>query len=163
MLGSLFNRRVIHTAVMWTMMPLALLNGRMLSGCISPDGRFNPGCNCCAVAIESAHAVKSCCRCCPSGHCTRSCCKGKSLAHMKLPAKSGSGFTSSSCQAVAQYLVIPTIVKNAPATNDQMQAAVDIAAFEFSVFLVGIPQREPDIDSTPPPNNLVISLQRFLI
>jgi hypothetical protein len=168
MLGSSLNRRVIHTAVLWAMIPLAVLNGRMVTGCISPDGQFNPNCNCCTVRSAATKSLeqgaKQSCRCCATSHCSHSsCCKGKSVAHSKLPTKHGNGFNSSSCQSVAQYLIIPTIIQNVVDHDDLVYMALDVVTADFTPFLAGIPQREPGIDATPPPDNLVISLQRFLI
>ena len=48
------TRHRFHAAAIWAMVPVAMSSGRTVSGCLSPTGNFEPGCDC--QAMQAARA-----------------------------------------------------------------------------------------------------------
>ena len=172
MVGKLIHRAVTRhcrSAVIWAMLPLAVMNGRSIAGCISPTGEFSPGCHCWSTQNDSASGANNVCRC----HC--SCCQGKaccckvgasccSTAATNGRRSSGNGYRSGErCRPVTAY-VVSQGVKASISFVDAHQA-IDLTAA-----LIDVPTSAPSPahnlvgpNTGPPPDNLVIVLQRFLI
>src|SRR5262245_19802567 len=80
---SLFRslRRRCDTVIVWAMVPVALLSGQSVAGCVSPSGRFAPDCHCAAMqeteagSCTTASAATGHGACCHGNCC---CCQGKS-------------------------------------------------------------------------------------
>jgi hypothetical protein len=160
-------RSRFRAAVIFAMMPLAVLSGRVVSGCMSPTGHFELNCRCWAGAGGSAASATSCrchCSCCAGGK-TSCCCQSKSLADRSRQTTTGGGIQGSGrCTPVAFYNVTPAVnVSNQ--TDDNHQSA------DFAAIVIDAPaslaqttiEQLAELDTGPPPDNLVVALHRFLI
>jgi hypothetical protein len=156
------------------MVPMALINGRIVSGCMSPSGHFEAGCHCQDMqdangsGQKKAISTSQChCPCCQGSTCC--CCKGKgnccnSVAKTAGPTH-GNGIQSGDhCRPFSMYTLTPAVNTSAP-TGDVHQLAelslvfVDLPFFATSATVAhGI-----ELDTGPPPDNLVVALHRFLI
>ncbi len=178
MTGKFINRvirRRFQAALIWVMMPVALINGRMVSGCMSPTGHFEPGCHCQAMqesnACDQAKTNTTCqchCACCHGGTCC-CCCKAKTSCCKSVASNAvrvhGNGFQSGDhCRPFSTYAVTP-VVKTAVQVADAHQLT-DIAVVLFDLPLSVLPTtftQVAELNTGPPPDNLVVALHRFLI
>jgi hypothetical protein len=159
-------RSRFRAAVIWAMMPLAVLSGRVVSGCMSPTGHFELNCRCWADAGGSAASATSChchCPCCAGGK-TCCCCQSKSLAANSRQTTGGGIQGSGHCTPVALYNVTPAV-------NVSIQTGDNHQSADFVAIVIDAPtslarttiEQLAELDTGPPPDNLVVALHRFLI
>jgi hypothetical protein len=169
MIGKLVTRAIRHrwkAAVIWAMVPLAILNAHSVAGCLSSTGHFEPGCRCWE---SSPDALTGCCHCpCCAGK-TVCCCKLKPCGTHSLTGTSqrtpANGWQSEGhCTPMALYAVTPAI-------KSSIQVSDHSASIDLTVAIIDLPlsyaqttvEHIAPLDSGPPPNNLVVELHRFLI
>jgi hypothetical protein len=164
-------RSRFQAAVIWAMAPVALINGRSVSGCMSPTGHFEPGCHCQAMQESSACGANTTCQChcpcCQGGKCC--CCKGKAcccnLAAKTASRTHGEGVQGgNSCRPYSIYVVTPAVSTSAQTGDvhqltDMSMVSVDLPLFATPVTVAPI----FELNTGPPPDNLVVALHRFLI
>jgi hypothetical protein len=177
MTGKLLSRTVCRrcrVTLVWAMMPAAMLTGRSVSGCISPTGHFEPGCHCQAMQASATSTPPgkgiTCqchCPCCQGKTCC--CCNGQSTC-CKSVAKDarrseGNGLQSGDrCRPYSIYVVTPAVSTSAPSGNVDHSTAIAIVALVVPSSLVATTIARPtELNTGPPPGNLVVSLHRFLI
>ena len=149
-------------AAIWAMVPLAAISGRSVAGCLSPSGHFEQNCQCWA----SPEAGSTVCRC----HCSKCaavgvtcCCRNKGLAAHNDRAKN-SGVQSGHCRAVGLYGVA-LAVSVSKVTHDNHQPA-DLAVVPTAepCSIATIPnQFVAELNTGPPPNNLIVQLHHWII
>ena len=150
-------------AVIWAMVPLAALNVRSVSACLSPSGRLDPNCQC---WNHSAPKNTCHCSCCGSANC---CCKHRvSTCHLVSDRDGRStpdGIKSQrNCTPVGAYLVIPATNTSDHLVDSQQLADAGWIATDFSV----VPATSASgnlvaLDTGPPPDNLQVVLHRWLV
>ena len=165
----------IHAAVAWAMVPLAVLNGRTVLGCMSPSGHYDPSCRCWAGSGD--HQDSGTARPCHCGHCLRqddadrsSCphCKQKTACHANHPSRVVQGSRmqgAEHCRAVGMYQQVSAVPASPQAGSDHDPSA----AFVFDA--IDLPNSSPtsvarqviERDTGPPPDNLCITLHRLVI
>jgi len=178
--AKILNRSIrsrLNAAVIWAMVPLAMISGKTVSGCMSPTGHFEPGCHCEAMqetggseAHSNQTSISATCRChCPCCHGNCCCGKGKvscctSLAR-NARKSNGDGLQSNDhCRPFAMYTVTPAVNASMPLGNMQQSANLAIVSLDLPSSLTSTTINHIDELSTgPPPDNLVVALRRFLI
>lgn len=167
-----FRRGRLRAILMWAMIPLAVVNTRSAFGCIGPDGQFNPNCRCCLAGggERVASAKKSCCGCACCAHRaggSSCCCKGKLAKNeSKQSDRSGPGAKSNGCRLFVQIAVISAIVNHGQTAqaDDHLSQAICTVAIDSLSPIFGLhTNRRVEMDTGPPPDNLVVILQRFVI
>jgi len=168
--------RKLRTAIFIGMVPLVVLNGWPAGGCICADGHYEPICrsglnhqspktaaekstthSCCERACCAAHSVTVANR--SRGQASKSCCQQSSECQNHKP-----GLHSPCCRPVAQTQVI-LAVNDTPSFVDQHPCP----AMVVNLLALHLPTdkchrgNRVEIDTGPPPNDLVVSLQRLLI
>ncbi len=163
-----FLRHYGRALVVWAMMPLAILNGRTIIGC-GCTGHFEEVCRCIAPG-----AGKTCC------HSTGSCCggHGKNACSCCSRDKSGSSPDSKKdrasdavCRVGSRHCVTLAVHEVIPATEEPTLSSVDghFASLGISSLDLAVSQAfsplEPivQLDLKCPPNDLVVTLHRFII
>lgn len=156
-------RRRCHQALVWVMVPLAVLNGRTVVSC-GCSGRQLAECHCSQSAIgqKAPHHGESACPKCASarGARTETCCGEPQSASKESAPRSVGGHH---CRNAANYVVTP--VTTMPSPVEEQVASLDLIA--------DCPATASDIhwSSTGytfacepyPPNDLVVVLQRLVI
>ena len=169
----------MRTAIFYGMVPLAILNGWPSMACSCANGQSNPsgrGAVCCALHSGAGQkgSGSSCCGCpccaerggdssrhgcCPPP--TKKCCQP---SNKPSPGGRQAGSPNHGCTLVIQMQPIPGVVA-ASQYNDQYDV--------LALFVVPLNLARPlatsqtsacvEIDSDPPPDNLVVTLQRLVI
>jgi hypothetical protein len=186
---SLFRsiRHRCHAAIVWAMVPVALLSGRTVSGCIGPTGRFEPDCHCAAMQEAGKNASDTneagdgatCHLACCHGKC---CCKGNGgccqTTHGFVTAKSSSqpkdnnlsngghcNLSSDGHCRPFSYFAAVTVTSLSGQSLD-LQQPVDVLPVVLHAPLTNAftaPATAVELDTGPPPDNLVVALHRWLI
>jgi hypothetical protein len=171
-----FIRRHYRAALVWAVMPLAVLTGRTVVGC-GCFGHFESACHCgcCSDKHDGAKQGESACSCCTGHGFTHStcCCCNKAKAkspsnitdcksHDSCPA-SDLVWQGHRCTSIVVHDVIPVTV--AP--------SADVADLHSSIFVLPDYILSPsssqsfgqavDFDTGPPPADLVVTLRRLVI
>jgi hypothetical protein len=165
-------RRRCQAAMIWAMMPVMLLNGKSLSGCLSPTGHFEAGCHCQAMQLAKVstdpQATTTCrCPCCKGKTCCcagGSCCKAKShdtVASYALRPKGSAVQDGAHCRPYSIYVVASVVTNSAHLDHSVLQAIVSINS-PLSVVAAPVAHHF-ELNTGPPPDNLVVELHRFLI
>ena len=169
-------RQSLRAVLFLGMVPLVILNGLPAGGCICANGRFMlfcPGCRGQATRNVTEHTATTpaCCarKCCAqpiAKAATHPCCQGHKSCCDRSTGRSGAapGFRCPGCTPVLTMLAIP-VVNVSSAVLDQHQ---DMAAFAAiadlpSIFAAVHHGRCVEIDTGPPPNDLVVTFQRLII
>jgi hypothetical protein len=172
MLANLISRRIrrrIQAIILWMMVPVAAINGQSVMGCISPNGHFDPTCQCWAGQESSgtqATAPTHHCACCGTSHC---CCKNKSstnsTAAQQTRASDGPGLhVHSRCRPFTAYFTVTAVnglhrtvlVHSSVGCLDQ---TVDMPAIAVGAGVKYVSQ----LNTGPPPDNLTVALHRWVI
>ena len=164
---SLFRpvRTRFSSAVIWTMVPLAAISGRSVSGCLSPTGHFDPNCEC-WTGSSSGQASATVCRC----HCSKCggascCCKSKAPAGGGDQAK-GSGIQDGRCHAVSLYGLISAVTASKTAQLSANPLSADLAVVptaQLCSITTISSQCVGDLNTGPPPDNLIVQLHHWII
>ncbi len=170
LLRSIRRRR--DAAIVWAMMPVALLSGRSVSGCLSPTGRFEPDCHCAAmletaVSTSPAHEASTCHRACCHGKCC--CCKGmagcsEGVAAKESPSKHDGFQNGAHCRPVSLFVAVT--VTNAGGQSwdlHQLATTLPVAQSDWLPTVQDASVGAFELDTGPPPENLVVDLHRWLI
>jgi hypothetical protein len=166
-----------QTVVIWAMVPLAAVSGQSISGCLSADGKFDPNCQCwsgpATSASQSAESnqtavVHPChCSCCGTANC---CCKQKSHAGNSQACHSNRSSgkdvqTNGHCRPFAVFAAV-TAVNSAQQTSVEREPLNLLAPVNIDA-LVGIncsaSERIVESGTGPPPDNLMVTLHRWVI
>ena len=119
-------RRRCHQALVWAMVPLAVLNGRTVVSC-GCSGRVLAECHCgrSAFGQKAAHHNGAVCPKCTSARAaeTEICCGEPHSATNEDPPRSIGGHH---CRSIANYEVIP--VTTVPSPVDEQVASLDLIA-----------------------------------
>lgn len=164
---SRFCRHHGRALVVWAMMPLAALNGRTIVGC-GCTGHFEEVCHC-----NSPGGAKSCCQstagCC-GGHGTKSCSccstheSGSSSDTKKDRASDAIRHIGSRhCVSLAVHVVLPA-TEGPLSSEDGHFASLALSSVNLAFLPTSAPL-EPvvQLDIKCPPNDLVVTLHRFII
>jgi hypothetical protein len=166
-------RRRCDVFIVWAMVPVALLSGRTVSGCMSPTGRFEPDCHCAAMqeadgssstTCEASPCHCACChgKCCCCGKGNAGCCK--TVANKSNQQNSDGLHDGGHCRPFSLFVGV-TVTNANGQTSDFHQAAemlpLAIAGSLPNPFVVS--SKTVELDTGPPPNNLVVALHRWLI
>jgi hypothetical protein len=163
-------RRRSSALMIWAMMPLAIINGQSVSGCMSPTGHFEPSCHCEAMQPAAQNASTTCpchCPCCQGKNCC--CCKGKdgcckSLARNESRPNSDGIQSSGHCTPFSMYVTM-TAVRPSAQSSDLLQAAA-VLPVAWKIDLSPVPTVAAyvaELNTGPPPNNLVVTLHHWTI
>lgn len=157
-------RRRCHLALVWAMVPLAVLNGRTVVGC-GCSGRVLAECHCGQAMpgtdARSRHEAAKCPKCVAAKRVpTSPCCSAQRTAATHDSAPS---FGGHHCRSVADYQVVPA-TSVLPAVDEHV-ASLDIAAASPAIVdEVRSTWRELPFSIAPhPPNDLVVVLHRLVI
>ena len=170
------TRPSLRAAIFLGMVPLVILNGWPVAGCICADGHYEASCPGCVgrarhAAAEQKPTTRSCCgrACCAragKSESTHSCCKGHKSCCKQAKGRevNAPAIEGPCCTPVAQTQVIP-VVSVSPAVVDHHQAVAVFAAIPDLPSLAAAVHhgRCVEIDTGPPPNDLVVTLQRLII
>lgn len=156
-------RRQCHQALVWAMVPLAVLNGHTVLSC-GCSGRVLAECHCGESVLGPSSQRPEAGRCpnCAAVKLKRTspCCSTQRSADSHDGAPS---FGGHHCRSVADFQVIPatTVLP----THDAHVASLDaIAASAIVVDDLCSTSRELPISISPhPPNDLVVVLHRLVI
>lgn len=174
MAGKFLSRTVRRRSwalTMWAMMPLAMLNGRSVSGCMSPTGHFELGCNCQAMqdlgfgTPKNASMACGChCACCQGKTCCR---QGKSICCSQMAGKDYSspenGVGGGHCRPVSMYVTTPVVSAAAQTTEVRHLAGLSLVSLDVPLSAASQSMAEFAELNTGPLDNLVVALHRFLI
>lgn len=172
-------RARMRTALFFGMVPLTILNGWPSVGCSCADGQFNLSCRgavCSAIHVGARpmSAGSSCCGCpcCAErgGDKSRSsCCSQptkKSYPPSNTPSQDGrqAGGPNHGCTTVVQMQPIPGVVASLQFNDQHEVLALFVVPLDLaSPLAVSQTSACVEIDSGPPPDNLVVTLQRLVI
>jgi hypothetical protein len=167
-------RRRFHAAMIWAMVPVAMMNVRSVSGCLSPTGHFEPGCHCAAMqepgtnASQGTSTTNCCCHCACCLGKTCCCCKGKSCCSMSVAKNArqpaGNGVENGThCRPFSMYVVAPAVKASLSAGMDHSVAIVPISFDPLTIVVTTAVAHPAELNTGPPPDNLVVALHRFLI
>jgi hypothetical protein len=164
--------RHFSTAVVWAMVPLAVLGGVPTVSCACVN------CHCEAACGSNMHgAAKSCldsgssrqagcCSCC-CGHCSGGpgcCCQGKNVAHHAPPAahQAGTGFEAQHNGCRTSVSVVTAIQTTKVVVSDHQPLTADVLTLNFPTRPIWSLDRTGEFN-TGPPVDLVVTLQRLVI
>lgn len=152
-------RQRFKSAVIWVMVPMAAISGRSVSGCLSPSGHFDPNCQCLTGGAAVCH-----CHCSKCGGGANCCCKSKALAGQ--PA-SGSGVQNERCRTVGIYAVTTAInaskVLTSSADSHQSADSAVLTTDQPCSLAKTSGQHVAELNTGPPPDNLVVTLRHWII
>jgi hypothetical protein len=160
--------------VVWAMLPLVVLDGRTVSGCICLDGHFDLACNtdvCSGKAAANAASLPSCgCSCCfgaeEGADCCRKrpCCSTDSRETSQLPGDA-SWSDKSCCQPVSQTHVTPSVIvrSEVEVARPLELMTVDSAASVQSLFAEVAHHFDITRADTCTAPDLVITLRKLVI
>jgi hypothetical protein len=162
-------RRAVRAGIFMGMIPLVILNGWPVGGCMCADGHC-PGCVSRAgkTAAVVASGSRSCCQ--RVGHVTntqtngkRPCCNSRSCCERSSPRSApGPSVKCPCCAPVAQNPATP-VVKVSPPTVHLHGLPSAVATDLPSLAIAAHHGRPVESDTRPPPSDLVVTLQRLLI
>lgn len=156
-------RRRCHQALVWAMVPLAVLNGRTVLSC-GCSGRVLAECHC-GQAVRGAGSPRGgsakCPRCAVANLAqTSPCC---SMQRSATTHDSAPSFGGHHCRSVADFQVIPatTVLP----THDEDVASLDLLAASPTALgeTLSTWRELPTTISPHPPDDLVVVLHRLVI
>lgn len=169
----------LKALAVWAMVPLAVLNGRTVGGCICADGHYEASCNvavCAGGTLNAADsaAPASCgCSCCTHRADKQGgsdCCRKKSCCshEPQSPARSSGGESLSDkgcCQPVSQTHVTPTVVvkSNFDEARPLELLTTDAAASLQSLLEAAAHRFDDNRAATATAPDLVIALHKLVI
>jgi len=168
MSGRLLNRFLrLHcrTLAVCAMIPLTVFNGQTLVGC-GCSGQFEAVCHC-----HMGGTAKGCCGSCCGGHGSTSCpccSQNKTFKDSHSGKEKASDtvahFGTHPCRSIAVHDVIPATVVHVYSADDCEFATLtlDTHDLSFNSPLAGKDQFV-ELDLKVPPNDLVVTLHRFII
>ena len=180
MISAHLNRLVrghSRAAVLWAMMPLAILASRPTSGCICADGHYEPFCrgglhaaNDSTPGHEHSNAASGACSCCDKCHAGkdhRSCCQGKSDCCRGTTSADGSdaGVAGKSCcTPVLRSELVTVVAASSQLLCEHQSSLLCMSAFALPSTGIAMAAGQPvGLDTGPPPHDLVVTLGRRLI
>ncbi len=166
----------LEALAVWAMIPLAVLNGRTVGGCICADGRYEATCNtsvCAGRTWTSAESASCGCSCCAHGTDKQGgtdCCRRKSCCshEPQKPVRSSGGESVSDkgcCQPVSQTYVTPTVVikSNFDEARPLELLTTDAAASLQSLFQAAAHRFDDNHVASCTAPDLVIRLRKLVI
>lgn len=168
------SRKRSRGAIFVAMVPLVFLNGWPIGGCICADGHYEPFCRGCGRTANSsadhALAASTCCghTCCArhtDSDADRSCCKGHNCCEQSQQGTSNEpGVRGPCCTPVRQLPVTPVVKVSPTAVDHHQDLAVFTVVADLPLAAATVHHgRCVEIDTGPPPNDLVVTLQRLII
>jgi len=163
-------RRHFRAALVWAAIPLAAFNGRTVVGC-GCFGHFEAVCHCGCCGGTEGHSACSCCSAYHPDHSNCSCCllgsqptARCSVASHEPMAKNGSTLERHHCTSIAMRTVVP-------ATVTHSIDLTDLHSWTLAIADHGLPPSNgnshlgsfSEIDTGPPPGDLVVILHRLVI
>ena len=173
-------RRRSRAVVMWAMVPLALLSGRPVSGCICADGHYEPFCgggprlaSDAASQQTAGDATGRGCSCCDKSRAddrNRSCCNAKtdccrrsSSAH-RADSSDARVAGKSCCTPVLRTDLVTIAASSWQLSDEQQLSVLCTAALALPSTGIATGAGQPvGSDTGPPPDDLVVTLRRLLI
>jgi len=162
----------LRTTVALAMMPLAIVNAWPVSlGCICADGHYEPLCN---VRLCRAGVAGCGCSCCADGASIRvtsrcgngnqNCCCHRRSETSPQNNDGGKQIAGNGCCTPIVHAAPPAVI-TLPQTIDARQTqALILTAVELpSSFLVANVRHGVELETSPPPHDLVVVLQRLVI
>lgn len=174
--GRLIRSRS-RAVVLWAMIPLAILSGRPVSGCICADGHYElfcrgelHGADDSNSRHEHSGARSDACSCCDKGSAgkdQRSCCRGKSDC-CRSNSDAGGGDTrdagKSCCTPVLRSDLASVIAGPSRLLLDRQLPTLCTAVFALPSTGIAMGAGHPvGLDTGPPPDDLVVFLGRLRI
>ncbi len=161
-----FLRRIARALVVWAMMPLVVLNGRTVVGC-GCSGHFEDICRCGTASGNCCKPGGSCCS--PGNSKGCSCCNHKKSASSSdlkrdQTANALCHIGSKHCVRIALHDVIPATEVQSDLSDAGLMACLDFGTSADSYVPAVLPSPPlvlPDLKC--PPNDLTVSLHRFII
>lgn len=163
-----FGRTRCRTLAVWAMMPLAVLNSRTVLGC-GCTGRFEADChcNCSSIHKRADHRTGEAGCCCCSHNVSgssKSCCKQVASGSDDSKSTIEKGLRSRTCTTMAMHVADPATMPPLTFDDGARAAALNLAAFEIAI----VPHetiwgRTTQLETVPPPDNLLVTLRRLLI
>jgi hypothetical protein len=162
-----------HTFLVWATMPLIVFNSRTLVGC-GCAGHFESTCHChCCNGPDGAkkntnHTGSSCC---DSGRSHSCKCCGKSgtvpsstLAKDAPTSSQSNAIRGHQCHTIAMRIVAPATTTSSQVGGDLVFAAITLDARVLpGARTTAISWHAIAHDTSLPPPDLVVTLQRFVI
>ena len=168
-------RHDLRAVVFMGMVPLIILNGWPVGGCICADGQYRASCSGCRSrardattpqnSIRHASDERACCTARKVSNVPRSCCKGNHCCEQSKGRTShGTGVRNPCCTPVVQMQAAPA-VSVSPAIEDHDRGLAVFAALANppSLAVAALHGRGVEIDIELPSNDLVVILQRLII
>jgi hypothetical protein len=165
-------RRRCDELIVWAMIPVALLSGRSVSGCMSATGRFEPDCHCAsmqqmdgsACSTHQSSETKSHCSCCHGKCCGKvhaGCCKTVAKTNSQ---PNGDGLNGGHCRPFSLFVGV-TVTSTSGHSLDFQQTAEMLPVALDGTFpnFFAVSTEAVELDTGPPPENLVVALHRWLI
>ena len=156
---------ILRVGLLLLLAPAVLLSNRPINGCICPDGHFEQNCPRMRVHVETAPGSCCGCSCCKD---RKSCCEStcKSCCHSDRNRKpTGPEFTRSTCSPAMLSVAVPAVVKVLKnGVDDSAPLLFDLPALDSVIARSQTGRYVPfDIDTGPPPTDLVMVLRHLLI
>jgi hypothetical protein len=160
--------RRFRAAAVWAMLPLVLLSGQPVFGCICADGRYEPFCriqlwpgsqtDARQPTVEKTRCGRSCCEKGAVDQGARDCCKGETNGCGQSDGAAG----GKGCTPIVKSQVVPPVVTPQQIADQQDVPAVCPAHLNASSISLTI-GRHWELDTGLPPVDLVVILQRLVI
>jgi hypothetical protein len=174
---SSFARGRFRATVIWALVPLALWNGRPVSGCVCADGHFERNCPVLAARMRQTEGQRSeresycgCAGCAAVGSDkkdSRSCHNETGCCERSSPSQRPDGTEVDSkncCRPAVQSPLLPPLVTSIQLADDHHLPALLAASLESASSLGATHVRyRVDNDTGPPPRDLVVTLRRLVI
>jgi hypothetical protein len=143
-------------AMALAIMPLAILNGLPIAeGCICADGHYEPVCR---GHLDQSHGDRSCCA-------KHSCCAGMHTCHLATGKSNSQPTLGDHCCTPLVHQAVPVVSATPQFASASQTADWNAIAIESPTFL-SLEMHSSyciEVDTTPPPNDLVVTLQRLII
>ena len=155
-------RRRCHMAVALAIMPLAILNGLPIAeGCICADGHYEAVCRAHIGHYDSGHP------CCAKHSCCaeHSCCARAHTCHLATDKADQRQGVGDRCCTPLVHQALP-VVAASPHFDSLAQLADCNACAVEPPSILSLEMHSGyrvEVDTGPPPNDLVVVLQRLII
>jgi hypothetical protein len=149
--------------LVWAVMPLTLFNGMPISaGCICADGHYEPVCR--AGRCRAGMSDCGCSCCAKTASCKGKCCcrKSENQRHENMPGQRVAN--NGCCKPVV--VQVPTVVTTQASTGLDVQPIAALVLAPIDLPFLGswsAVVHRIDFDTGPPPNDLIVTLQRLVI
>ncbi len=159
----------------WVAVPLVVLNGRTVIGC-GCTGEFQPTCHCsCCSHLHGGRSQRtndhrSCCAGQPKDHHAACCDQGRTAQQSGVDTTrshtpAGQTLDSHRCETIVLHEASPVTLVHSDDAGGNIYTAIHALAdvhplISIAPFAVG---RAVEVNTGPPPNDLVVTLHRLVI